>query len=114
MPRALLSVSDKTGLVDFARGLAARGFELVSTGGPSPEFRFDLARKAFAHTGAYDTAIASTLATVVADEQGFRREIGGVGRVLLDPPDQPAQTINLALHKLRDLRYGENPHQKAA
>ena len=33
MPRALISVSDKTGLVAFARGLAARGFELVSTGG---------------------------------------------------------------------------------
>src|SRR4051812_31665602 len=33
MPRALLSVSDKTGLVDLGRGLAARGFELVSTGG---------------------------------------------------------------------------------
>ena len=33
MPRALLSVSDKTGLVDVARGLVARGFELVSTGG---------------------------------------------------------------------------------
>ena len=33
MPRALISVSDKTGLVPFARGLAARGFELVSTGG---------------------------------------------------------------------------------
>src|SRR5687768_222341 len=33
MPRALLSVSDKTGLVDFARGLLARGFDLVSTGG---------------------------------------------------------------------------------
>src|ERR1700730_12855969 len=33
MPRALLSVSDKTGLVDVGRGLAARGFELVSTGG---------------------------------------------------------------------------------
>ena len=33
MPRALISVSDKTGLVEFARGLAARGFELVSTGG---------------------------------------------------------------------------------
>lgn len=31
--RALLSVSDKTGLEPFARGLAARGFELVSTGG---------------------------------------------------------------------------------
>src|SRR5512135_917208 len=33
MRRALLSVSDKTGLEAFARGLAARGFELVSTGG---------------------------------------------------------------------------------
>src|SRR5690242_6836465 len=33
MPRALLSVSDKTGLVDLGRGLVARGFELVSTGG---------------------------------------------------------------------------------
>ena len=31
--RALLSVSDKTGLTEFARGLAALGFELVSTGG---------------------------------------------------------------------------------
>src|SRR5213593_4034721 len=31
--RALLSVSDKTGLVEFARGLQALGVELVSTGG---------------------------------------------------------------------------------
>src|SRR5215510_2800060 len=33
MPRALLSVSDKTEIVSLARGLVARGFELVSTGG---------------------------------------------------------------------------------
>src|SRR3954452_19121368 len=31
--RAVLSVSDKTGIVDFARGLAELGVELVSTGG---------------------------------------------------------------------------------
>lgn len=31
--RALLSVSDKTGLIDFARGLKALGVELISTGG---------------------------------------------------------------------------------
>ena len=31
--RAFLSVSDKTGLVPFAKGLAECGFELVSTGG---------------------------------------------------------------------------------
>ena len=33
--RALVSVSDKTGLADFARGLADLGFELLSTGGTS-------------------------------------------------------------------------------
>jgi phosphoribosylaminoimidazolecarboxamide formyltransferase/IMP cyclohydrolase len=33
--RALLSVSDKTGIVDFAHGLAELGVELVSTGGPA-------------------------------------------------------------------------------
>jgi phosphoribosylaminoimidazolecarboxamide formyltransferase/IMP cyclohydrolase len=37
--RALLSVSDKTGLVDLARGLVARGFELVSTGGTARAVR---------------------------------------------------------------------------
>src|SRR6202166_394099 len=31
--RALISVSDKTGVVDFARALAGHGLELVSTGG---------------------------------------------------------------------------------
>ena len=31
--RALISVSDKTGIVDFARALAGYGVELVSTGG---------------------------------------------------------------------------------
>ena len=35
MPQALLSVSDKTGLVDFARGLVAAGYALLSTGGTS-------------------------------------------------------------------------------
>ena len=33
MKRALLSVSDKTGIVELGRGLTVRGFELVSTGG---------------------------------------------------------------------------------
>jgi len=37
--RALLSVSDKTGLVDFARALTAHGVELVSTGGTSKLLR---------------------------------------------------------------------------
>ena len=37
--RALLSVSDKTGLADFASGLAALGYELVSTGGTAQALR---------------------------------------------------------------------------
>jgi phosphoribosylaminoimidazolecarboxamide formyltransferase/IMP cyclohydrolase len=39
MSRALLSVSDKTGLVDFARGLSLLGWELVSTGGTASALR---------------------------------------------------------------------------
>jgi len=37
--RALLSVSDKTGLVDLARALSAKGVELVSTGGTAKAIR---------------------------------------------------------------------------
>src|SRR5688572_29480195 len=85
---------------DYASVLA----ELDRSGGPSREFRFDLARKAFAHTGRYDTAIASTLQTITADEAGFARG---------EPGCAPA-FLTVGLRKLRDLRYGENPHQMAA
>ncbi len=78
---------------------------LDATGGVSAALRFDLARKAFAHTAAYDSAIAATLGAVETDGGAFRRPAPGVAlpqRLLLDLP------------KLRDLRYGENPHQKGA
>ena len=39
MARALLSVTDKTGLAEFGAGLASRGFELVSTGGTARALR---------------------------------------------------------------------------
>jgi phosphoribosylaminoimidazolecarboxamide formyltransferase/IMP cyclohydrolase len=240
MPRALLSVSDKTGITDLGRGLAARGFELVSTGGtaraladaglpvtnasdvtgfpemlegrvktlhpalhggilarrdrpddiaalvqhgirlvdvvvvnlypfvraaenpatpfdglvdqidiggpsmvraaaknfrgvlvvvdpgdypgllealdagPSLAFRFELMRKAIAHTAAYDTAISATLATVTLTGDRFERLMTGgappVGFSGADLPDRAA----IQLEKIRNLRYGENPHQKAA
>jgi len=230
MPRALLSVSDKTGIVDVGRGLAARGFELVSTGGtamalretgltvtnvsdvtgfpemmdgrvktlhpalhggilarrdrpddlaalarqgfspvdvvivnlypfvkaaanpatpfdalieeidiggpslvraaaknfrgvlvvvdpgdypallhaldttPSLPFRFDLMRKAIAHTAAYDAAITAALKTITVEGYTFSRP---------DATGAPASHF-LTLTKVRDLRYGENPHQPAA
>ena len=37
--RALLSVADKTGLVDLARGLVGLGFTLISTGGTAKALR---------------------------------------------------------------------------
>jgi phosphoribosylaminoimidazolecarboxamide formyltransferase/IMP cyclohydrolase len=231
MRRALLSVSDKSGVVEFARGLAARGFELVSTGGtaaalaaaglpvigvsevtgfpemmdgrvktlhpkvhggilarrgeaadlasagregiglidvvvvnlypfaraaadpaapfdhlienidiggpsmvraaaknfqdvlvvvdpadypavlaaldaPAPDvaFRFELARRAFAHTAAYDTTIAQVLDTIEYREPAPLRH---------DAALAPAR-LTVDAVKLRDLRYGENPHQPAA
>jgi phosphoribosylaminoimidazolecarboxamide formyltransferase/IMP cyclohydrolase len=39
MPRALLSLTDKSGVVEFARALVERGFELVSTGGTAKALR---------------------------------------------------------------------------
>src|SRR5688572_26022936 len=78
--------------------------QLDRPGGPTREFRFGLARKAFAHTGRYDTAIASTLDTISAGPEGFTR---GTPALL------PA-SLSIDLRKVRDLRYGENPHQPAA
>jgi phosphoribosylaminoimidazolecarboxamide formyltransferase / IMP cyclohydrolase len=82
--------------------------QLDRSGGPTPEFRFELAKKAFEHTGRYDLAIASTLETITADASGFvRGQTPGV------TPASPA-ALTLGLRKIRDLRYGENPHQAAA
>ena len=38
-PRALLSVYDKSGIIEFAKGLDSLGFELVSTGGTARKLR---------------------------------------------------------------------------
>lgn len=79
--------------------------ELERPGGPSKEFRFDLARKAFAHTSAYDAAIAGTLAEFSANDNGFQRAV--------ESPMTPSR-LSFSLQKIKDLRYGENPHQPAA
>jgi len=80
--------------------------ELDAPAGPSLAFRFDLARRALAHTASYDTHISRTLADFVAGETGIQRPAATTA-------ETPASlTVHLA--KLRDLRYGENPHQRAA
>ncbi len=80
---------------DYAGVLA----ELDAGGGAlSDATRFALMRKAFAHTAAYDGAIANWLTARDADG------------VVTAWPDN----FFVAGTKLQDLRYGENPHQSAA
>ncbi len=74
-----------------------------NSGAVSLATKWRLAQKAFATTAAYDSAIASTLERITADFQM--------------PEDRDAafpQTLRLSFQKALDLRYGENPHQKAA
>jgi phosphoribosylaminoimidazolecarboxamide formyltransferase/IMP cyclohydrolase len=65
----------------------------LRAGGLAQDRRQDLAQKAFQHVAAYDTAIAQHL---------------------LQGRDEFADVKTIALKKVSDLRYGENPHQRAA
>jgi phosphoribosylaminoimidazolecarboxamide formyltransferase / IMP cyclohydrolase len=80
--------------------------QLDRPGGPARTFRFDLARKAFAHTAAYDSTISAALQAVRVEDDAFVRAPLAEGLT----PDHLAPS----LRKIRDLRYGENPHQAAA
>jgi phosphoribosylaminoimidazolecarboxamide formyltransferase / IMP cyclohydrolase len=69
--------------------------------GPDLSFRYDLMRKAIAHTGAYDTAISATLAAIAPDGATDATRTG------------PDARMSLMLDRVRALRYGENSHQHA-
>jgi phosphoribosylaminoimidazolecarboxamide formyltransferase/IMP cyclohydrolase len=95
--------------------------ELARSGGAlSLETKWRLAQKAFATTAAYDSAIASTLeripdvnnVTLPAAPQ--LRSAGPPGAAVPTKIEEFPQTLRLSFQKTLDLRYGENPHQKAA
>jgi phosphoribosylaminoimidazolecarboxamide formyltransferase/IMP cyclohydrolase len=79
---------------DYSRVLA----QIENAGGVDDATRFDLAIKTFEHTAHYDGAIANYFGTLTEgdDKVNFPR------------------TFNSQFHKTQDMRYGENPHQKAA
>lgn len=66
--------------------------------------RFNLALKAFEHTAAYDGMIANYLGTINQEA-----EVLSVNERVAFP-----RTFNTQFIKAQDMRYGENPHQKAA
>ena len=81
---------------DYARVLS----EMDSNkGSVTRATRFDLAVKAFEHTAHYDGAIANYLGTLTSNTE---------------KPDTFPRTFNRQFKKAQDMRYGENPHQKAA
>lgn len=85
-------VVDPADYADVAEEISADGDLAGST-------RRRLARKAFAHTAAYDAAIVSWLDDT--DEAS-------------DADDPLPDSIHLAADRVQDLRYGENPHQVGA
>jgi len=77
-----------------------------SSGALSRATKWRLAQKAFATTAAYDSAIASALETISDPQTPDLR--------VTPAADTFPQTLRLSFQKTLDLRYGENPHQKAA
>lgn len=71
--------------------------QIESNGGVDDATRFDLAVKTFEHTAHYDGAIANYLGKIEADNTA-----------------EFPRTFNSQFNKAQDMRYGENPHQKAA
>ncbi len=68
----------------------------ANDGSVNDDIRFDLAVKTFEHTAHYDGAIANYLGKLTEGKTDFPR------------------TFNSQFHKMQEMRYGENPHQKAA
>jgi phosphoribosylaminoimidazolecarboxamide formyltransferase/IMP cyclohydrolase len=72
---------------------------LARPGGPSLDLRLGLMKKVFMHTAQYDGMIAMTMAHVDVEGGEWKRGKPGPGERHVQP---------------RELRYGENPHQKAS
>jgi len=73
--------------------------EIETAGALTDATRFELMKKAFAHTAAYDAAIAEYLSSRLTQDATPVRFPG---------------TLAAAWSKVQDLRYGENPHQAGA
>ena len=83
----------------------------VRSGGFTLAQRRALAARAFAHTAAYDAAVATWLAEQVEQvENDAADSAAGVGASISAPPAY----VGVGYERLASLRYGENPHQAAA
>src|SRR5713101_1678340 len=93
--------------LDYPRLLAALDEQ------PSLEFRYELMAKAFAHTAEYDSTIATTLLQAHVERDRVERT-RDLHESHFRPTVELVDRVDMSLEKIRNLRYGENPHQKAA
>jgi phosphoribosylaminoimidazolecarboxamide formyltransferase / IMP cyclohydrolase len=108
MVRSAAKNFEDVAIVTSPADYASLGEELQSHGGAlSLATRWKLAQKAFAATAAYDTAIANTLERMAAAEDSGAHQAVTFG-------DEFPAALRIAYPLAQALRYGENPHQRAA
>ena len=110
MVRSAAKNFEDVAIVTDAGDYARLAYELAASRGQlSRTTRWDLAKKAFALTAAYDLGIATTLAGLALDSAPSSQA----------SPDSTERaafpgTLSIAYPLANTLRYGENPHQQAA
>src|SRR4029077_20688378 len=95
---------ESVGVVTDLAYCAAVAAEITARGEVSLATRLDLARKAFALTALYDGKIAAELERLSASS----------GLIELARRPLPPEPLYFAYSRRQELRYGENPHQRAA
>ncbi len=110
MVRSAAKNFEDVAIVTSVSDYPALAEELAANAGAlSRETRWLLAKKAFAVTAAYDMAIANTLEKIESEEQP------DVAIKFADPAvAELPKTLRISYPQAMSLRYGENPHQRAA
>ena len=92
---------------DVAAAVREGGFTLAD--------RRRLAAEAFAHTAAYDAAVSTWMAAQIeADAASHATDSADAAEVEASGPAAPPAYVGVGYERLASLRYGENPHQRAA
>ena len=92
---------------DVAAAVREGGFTLAG--------RRRLAAEAFAHTAAYDAAVSTWMAAQIeADAAAHATDSADAAGVDASGPAAPPAYVGVGYERLASLRYGENPHQRAA
>ncbi|WP_454935701.1 bifunctional phosphoribosylaminoimidazolecarboxamide formyltransferase/IMP cyclohydrolase [Actinomyces oris] len=92
---------------DVAAAVREGGFTLAG--------RRRLAAEAFAHTAAYDAAVSTWMAAQIeADAAAHATDSADAAEVEANGPATPPAYVGVGYERLASLRYGENPHQRAA